>query len=253
MTEVRPRAAQADSPSAIRNASLPKSLRGFDEHATRRLLGEVAAVVESLTAERENLRRQVESLQAAPTFPEATAAGSEADESPEALGSAILAAKRAGQELVEAAHEEASQILAAAAAEADRLLEQARTSAQDVERELAHERERLELQRADHERDVGEWSAKLEAERDATMQRARAEAEALLVTQEQRLSELRREEEEVGRLISEKQTQFVAMIQSALAEIAPLVGGDEAGESGAGDLPGALRTRVDSTSRPRGG
>ena len=253
MTEGPTSAAQVRSPSAIRSASLPRSLRGFDEHATRTFLGEVAAVVESLTAERENLRRQVETLLAVQNAPEETSAASEVDESPEALGSAILAAKHAGEELINAAQEEANQIRAAAAAEADRLAEQARASTQDVERELADERARLERDRADHEREVGEWSAKVEAEREATMQRARTEAEALLSGEEQRLSELIREEEEISRLISEKQTQFVAMLEAALAELEPLVIDDEAGGPGNGDLPRALRARVDSRSRSRRG
>jgi len=253
MTEGPTSAAQARSPSAIRSASLPKSLRGFDEHATRTFLGEVAAVVESLTAERENLRRQVETLQAAQNVLEETSAASEADESPEALGSAILAAKHAGEELINAAQEEANQIRAAAAAEADRFAEQARASTQDVERELADERARLERDRADHERDVDEWSAKVEAEREAAMQRARTEAEAVLSEQEQRLDALMQEEREMSRLISEKRTQFVAMLQAALDELEPLLGGDEAGDAGGGDLPRLLRARVDSRSRSRGG
>ena len=253
MTEGPTTAAQARIPSAIRSASLPKSLRGFDEHATRTFLGEVAAVVESLTAERENLRRQLETLQAAQIVREETSVVSEADESPEALGSAILAAKHAGEELINAAQEEANQIRAAAAAEADRLAEQARASTQDIERELADERARLERDRADHEREIDEWSAKVEAEREAAMQRARTEAEALLSAQEQRLTELIHEEEEISRLISEKQTQFIAMLQAALAELEPLVHGDEAGGAGDGDLPRALRARVDSRSRSRGG
>jgi cell division septum initiation protein DivIVA len=248
MNEATTSAASDRSPSAIRNATLPRSLRGFDEDATRRLLGEVAAVVESLIAERDNLRRHVESLQAAPTFPEAAAATSEADESPEALGKAILAAKHAGEELIETAQQEATRILADAAAEADRLAQQARASMEDVERELARERAELDREREDHRWKVGEWSAKVEAEREEAMTRARSEAEAVLATQEQILGGLRREEEKIRVLISEKRTQFAAMLQVAIAELEPL----EAGEPGDGDLPDALRPRVGSATHNRG-
>ena len=239
-------------PSAIRNASLPKSLRGFDENATRKLLGEVAAVVESLTAERENLRRQVETLQAANSY-EPTEAALEPAESPEALGSAILAAKRAGEELIAAAQEEANRILAAAAAEAERLAEDARASMNDAERELAQDRATLERQRADHERTVSEWSANVEAEREETVLRARAEAESLLAAHEDRVSELRQEADEVSRLISDRKVQFIAMLQAALAELEPLVNGDGGAEPSEDDLPRALKASVESAAGSHGG
>ena len=258
MTEPPTSTSRASDPTAIRDVSLPKSLRGFDEAATRRLLSEVATVVESLTAERENLRRQVDSLLSTTASDEPSPAASGSDESPdhespEALGNAILAAKHAGEELIAAAQEEANQILAAAAAEADRMAEQARTNTADIDRELAQERERLERERADHERAVNEWSATVEAEKEATMVRARAEAEAVRETSEQKLGELKREKEEIERLISEMQTKFISMLQAALAELEPLIAVEEAKESSDGDLPGALQTRVGLTTVAPGG
>jgi cell division septum initiation protein DivIVA len=258
MTESQTRLSRGSDPTAIRDVSLPKSLRGFDETATRRLLSEVAAVVESLTAERETLRRQVESLQTLTASDEPTPAGSSADESPEpespeVLGNAILAAKHAGEELIAAAQEEADQILAAAAAEADRLAEQARTNTADIERELAQARERLERERAEHERAVNEWSAEVEAEKKATMAQARAEAEAVLEESEQKLGELKQDQARIERLISDMQAKFISMLQAALAELEPLIAANEAGESLNGDLPGALQTRVGSTTPTPGG
>jgi cell division septum initiation protein DivIVA len=258
MTEPPTSASPASDPNAIRVVSLPKSLRGFDETATRKLLSEVATVVESLTAERENLRQQVESLQSTAASNEPSPAAPAADERPEhesaeALGNAILAAKHAGEELIAAAQEEANQILADAAAEADRLAEQARNSTADIERELAQERERLERERADHERAVNEWSAKVETEKEATMAQARAEAAAVLERSEEKLGELIREKDTIERLISEMQTKFISMLQAALAELEPLIAVEEAGESSDGDLPGALQTRVGSTTATPGG
>jgi cell division septum initiation protein DivIVA len=259
VTESPTSASSASDPNAIRVVSLPKSLRGFDETATRKLLSEVATVVESLTAERESLIRQVESLQSTAASDEPSLAALSVDEKPdhdesaEALGNAILAAKHAGEELIAAAQEEANQILADAAAEADRLAEQARNSTADIERELAQERERLERERADHERAVNEWSAKVETEKEATMAQARAEAAAVLERSEEKLGELIREKDTIERLISDMQTKFISMLQAALAELEPLIAVEEAGESSDGDLPGALQTRVGSTTATPGG
>jgi cell division septum initiation protein DivIVA len=249
MTEGRTRFASASNPSGIRNASLPKSLRGFDETATRKLLAEVATVVESLTAERENLRRQVESLQAAAASDELTSASADAEENPEVLGNAILAAKRAGDELLAAAQQEADEILSAAAAEAGRLAEQARADTADRERELDRRRAQFERERADHEQAVSEWSTKVESEREAITAQARAEVDAVVAAEERKLGELLREEEELRALIATKQMQFVSMLRSALAELEALVSLGEADGVGNGDLPAALQTRVGSPTR----
>ncbi|TMM11376.1 MAG: hypothetical protein E6F98_10825 [Actinobacteria bacterium] len=249
MTEGQTRA----NSSGIRNASLPKSLRGFDETATRKLLAEVAAVVESLTAERENLRRQVESLQAAAASDELIVESRDVDESPEVLGNAILAAKHAGEELLEAARQEADQILSDAAAEADRLVEQARAKTAERERELDQRRAQFERERADHERAAGEWSTKVEAEREAMMAKARAEVDAVVAAEQRKLSELQAEEEEIRALIGAKQMQFVSMLRAALAELEALFSLDEADEVGNGDLPAALHTRVGSPTRGQTG
>jgi cell division septum initiation protein DivIVA len=234
-------------PKAIREVSLPKSLRGFDEAATRKLLSEVATVVESLTAEREKLRRQVESLQTtAPPDEPITAASAEDAENPEALGNLLLAAKHAGEELVAAAQEEARRILATATAEADRLAERARADTEDIGRELDEQRAQLQVERENHDRAVNEWATKVEAEKEAAIAQARAEAEAVLAASQQELVDLQRQEEELNRLISEKQTQFVRMLQSALAQLEPLAEADKVEEPGNGDLPGALKSRVGS-------
>jgi len=250
VTQPAKNASRLSDSAAIRAVSLPKSLRGFDEAATRTLLSEVAAVVESLTAERESLRRQIESLQTtAPAEPVPTASRADEsleEESPEALGNTILAAKRAGEELIAAAQEKADEILAAAAVEADRLAEQARTSTSDLEHELAQERTRLERERADHERTGSEWATTVEVERAAMMAQARAEAESVLVASQKKLGELERKQEDVRRFISETRAQFVSTLESALAQLEPLVAVEEETEETGGDLPAALTSRVGS-------
>jgi len=250
MSEPPTSASRLRDSTAIWAVSLPKSLRGFDEAATRRLLSEVTTVVDSLTAERESLRRQVESLQTTPSS-EPTPAVSDADESPdrespEALGNAILAAKHAGEALIAAAQEEANLILAAAAAEADRLAEQARTSTREAEHELAEERTRLERERADHERAVGEWASTVEVEREAMMAQARAETEAVLAASAEKLGELERKQEDVRCFISERQAQFVSMLESALSQLESLVAVEEETEETGSDLPATLTSRVGS-------
>jgi cell division septum initiation protein DivIVA len=236
-------------PNAIRNASLPKSLRGFDEAATRKLLDDVGGVVESLAAEREQLRRQVETLQTEVLQAQIGPVSGGDAESPEVLGNAILAAKRAGEQLVAAAQEEANQIVAAARGEADRLIEDARAFGADLRHELEQERERIQRERADHERAANEWAAKVETERESVLVGARAEAEAALAAGEQKLREIEREQDEVERLISETQAHFVSMLQAALAELEPL--SDDGEGSRRRDLSGTLASRVGSRTRGR--
>ena len=245
MTEAFKRASRLSDSAAIRAVSLPRSLRGFDEAATRRLLNEVASVVEWLTAERESLRRQVESLQAAISA-EPGPTSSDADESPEALGNAILAAKHAGEELIAAAHEEADGILAAAATEADRLTEQARATRAEIEQELAEERARLERERADHERTVSDWAAEIEAERESMIAQVRSESEAAHAAGEEKLAELERRQEEIRRFISEQRGLFVSTLESALAQLESLHADDEETDGEDVDLPDMLPLRVGS-------
>jgi cell division septum initiation protein DivIVA/DNA-binding XRE family transcriptional regulator len=66
----------AESPSRplsaqeIRNAELPRSLRGFDETATRRLLDNVATAYERSVSQCDELRQQVDGLEAVRIDPE---------------------------------------------------------------------------------------------------------------------------------------------------------------------------------------
>ena len=48
------------TPPQIRDAELPRSLRGFDVDATRELLANVAGTLAAVTRERDDLRKQVE-------------------------------------------------------------------------------------------------------------------------------------------------------------------------------------------------
>jgi cell division septum initiation protein DivIVA len=230
----------AGDPEKIRDAELPKSFRGFDETATRKLLNEVADVVRSLTTEREQLRRQVESLQAAGGT---DVQSPEAIESPEAIGNAILAAKRAGEELIAAAKEEAALLLSKSMEEAERLTDQARTTAAEVTRELDDERAQIAQAREQLDRQVVDWEEQVAGERERLMAEARTEAQAILSASEQRLVDLRDEEEKLRRLMREQHSQVVELLRSALRKLEP-----PAAASGT-DLPTALVFRAADGSR----
>ena len=193
----------------IRDAELPRSLRGYEEAATRPLLGELAAAydqsvnqcdelrrkveelesahidpekhalvvaerdalsqrigqldaesakssadMDALLAERDGLRKRADELAAELTEQERTATPNERDElrqrveeleqalagyteSEQALTRALVAASRAGEELVKEAETEAQAILA-----------EARRSAEESEREINDRRDAFEDERA---------------------------------------------------------------------------------------------------------
>ena len=100
------------SPASIREASLPKSLRGLDEAATRTFLNKVAETVQTLMNERDKLRESLLETERARIDPE----------NPAAIGNVLLAAQRAGEELVAHAYATAEQITAGAKEASERLL-----------------------------------------------------------------------------------------------------------------------------------
>jgi cell division septum initiation protein DivIVA len=123
------------TPPQIRDADLPRSLRGFDIDATRGLLASAAAALASATRERDDLRNRVEQLseQAARNPTDA-----------ERLGAVLLTAKRAADDLLAKANQEAAEIRAGAdelRADAERrrddLFARARTEADGLVREAA--------------------------------------------------------------------------------------------------------------------
>jgi cell division septum initiation protein DivIVA len=225
----------ASDPAKIRDAELPKSFRGFDETATRKLLNEVADVVRSLTTEREQLRRQVESLQAT---------GGTDTQSPEAIGNAILAAERAGEELIAEAKEEAALLLSKSMVEAERLTDEARAATTEAKRELDEQRAQIAQDREQLDRQVVGWEEQVADERDRLMAEARAEAQAVLAASEQRLLDLRDEEEKLRRRMLEQHNQVVELLRSALRELEPL-----GAASGSADLSAALAFRAADGSR----
>src|SRR5690348_5255943 len=89
------------SPAALRDASLPKSLRGFDEAATRTFLSGAADTVQALMDERDKLLQVLEARKDEPRADR---------EDPAVIGNVLLAAQHAGEELVAHARTTAEQI-----------------------------------------------------------------------------------------------------------------------------------------------
>lgn len=198
------------TPGEIREAALPRGLRGFDEAATRRLLGQVADTVQTLLSERDRLERAAHDAQARPVADQ---------EDPTAIGNALLAAQRAGEELLHQAREAAERITAEARQEGEQLLEQARQSAAELERRLEERRGELEREHERLRQELDELRTTVEAERRAGIARARAEADELTAHSQQRLEALRREEEGLRASIDDRRRQFVEMLQSALDQV----------------------------------
>ena len=129
------------TPPQIRDAELPRSLRGFDVDATRELLANVAGTLAAVTRERDDLRKQVEAL---------SVQASENPTDAERLGAVLLMAKHTGDDLVAKATEEAAEIRAGS-----------------------------EQMRAEVERERAELAAKARAEADAMVSEAAATVESL--------------------------------------------------------------------------
>lgn len=215
------------SPAAIRDASLPKSLRGFDETATRKFLADVAETVQTLMDERDTLQQSLaESKEQAPVDPE----------DPTAIGNVLLAAQRAGEELVANARTTADQITAGAEEATDRLLEEARRRTADAERVLDERRQELQT-----------LSADLEAERQRIVAEAHVEADELVALGRQRLDALTLEEQTMREFVADRRKEFVDMLQSALDQVDHL---QEPANETEPELTTVLKSRVSDAGSP---
>src|SRR5690348_15188417 len=112
----------------LRNANLPRSLRGFREDATRQLLEQAANVLERACRDRDR------------AFEDAKAAvGARGDDSPqtEAVGRALVTATSVSDQIVASAREKAEHLVAESEQDAARRIAEARQAAD----ELLHEAE----------------------------------------------------------------------------------------------------------------
>ncbi len=140
------------TPQQVRDAELPRALRGFDEDATRSFLSDAASTLHAVTKERDELRKQVDRLnhQVSQTPTDA-----------ETIGAVLLTAHRAGEEMLAKAaedvagiHEDAErqrvELLVRARAEAEAMLADAdstittlRHQDEDLRRSIAMYRQEL--------------------------------------------------------------------------------------------------------------
>ena len=221
------------TPAAIREASLPRSLRGFDETATRKLLNDVAQTVQTLTDQANDLRRSLDETNKQPGAVPAD---------PTAIGNVLLAAQRAGEELVAHAHATANEITAAAQEASERLLEEARRSAAAAEQKLEERREAHELEHARLRDELDEARANLEAERRAVIDDARVEADHVARQSRERIDALQREEQALRELIADRRREFAGMLHTALDRIGPEERAE--GAETEPDLTTALESRI---------
>jgi len=158
------------TPPQIRDAELPRALRGFEVEATRALLADAASALSAVTRERDELRKQVGEL------------GEQAARNPtdaEQLGAVLLTAKRAGDELIAKAAQEAEEIRAEA------------------------ERARLEA----------------EKQRTHLLVQAQAEADDLVREGAATAQSLGREAEELRHSITERRQEFISFLRTALDQL----------------------------------
>jgi cell division initiation protein len=115
--------AMEKTPEQILATELPRARRGFEETATRRLLVEVATSLSAMTRERDDLRKRVNELDEQI---------SKDPNSAEALGTVILSANRAAEDLVLKATDEAATLLAEAELRAEKVVSEATASVESL-------------------------------------------------------------------------------------------------------------------------
>lgn len=206
MVEVR----SIRSAAQIRAATLPRSLRGLDERATRSLLERVADAFDGLCKERDKLLKELESLRA-PRDPDAPTA--------ESIGNTLLAANRAAEDLVAEATQKAAQIVAEAETERERIFEQMRTAAFDVDHEVNAERAKLEEERKGLQAEKDRWQTQVESERATLLAEARAKAEETVAAAQARLVMLREETAELQAFTTAKRNEFIDLTRATLERL----------------------------------
>ena len=145
----------------LRSAEPSRAIRGFDEGEVRALLADAAKVLDAAADEREGLQKELEQLRAKV---------GEQVAGKEAIGNALLAATRAGEEMAAEARTAAERIKAEAEARAATILEEATKASDEREQEAATARTRLEAElaaaRAAIEEENAATRAELERERE---------------------------------------------------------------------------------------
>jgi cell division septum initiation protein DivIVA len=213
----------------LRSAEPPRAIRGFDEAETRALLNVAAQRLEAAADEYEELQKELERLR--------VQAGDDTA-GKEAIGKALIAATRAGEEIAAEARASAERIKSEAEAEAAAILEQAAKAAEAREHESVVTRARLEAEhaaaRAGLEEEHAAKRAELERERERlaqereslhsvaelertrALEEAREQADSIVAEARQEADRLRGYAERMRSLLSDSQRSFVEFAESAL-------------------------------------
>lgn len=109
------------TPQQLWDVELPRSRRGYDELATRKVLAEAAAALSAMIQERDDLRRKVEELRRRPV---------ETTTDAETIGAVLVTAKGVADDLVAQAKEEAAAIRAEAESKRDEIYDRTRAEAE---------------------------------------------------------------------------------------------------------------------------
>jgi cell division septum initiation protein DivIVA len=216
----------------LQSAEPSRAIRGFDEGETRKLLWDAATLLEAAAEEREELQRELEQLR--------SAAGEEVA-GKEAIGKALLAATRAGEEMAAEAQASAQRIKAEAEAHAASILEQARKASEEREREATEARTRLEAELAEaragiehenaatraqveREREQLEQEKEslrdvLERERARAVKEAQAKADEIVADARQEVERLQTYAHRLRSLLIDSQGAFVELAEAALRQL----------------------------------
>jgi len=152
----------------LRSAEPSKALRGYEEEQTRKLLDDAAQLLKAAANEQQALQHELEKLR--------SAAG-EDSAGKEAIGKALLAATRAGEEVLAEARASAERITAEADAEVAAMLERATAAGAEQERETVAAREKAEAELAAARAAFEEETASVRAELEHEAAAAHAEIE----------------------------------------------------------------------------
>lgn len=233
MTGVEPDGLRAEA-QRLRSAEPSRGIRGFDEAQTRTLLEGAATLLNAAASEQEVLRRELAQLRSETTD---EAAGEEA------IGKALLAATRAGEEIAAEARASAERITADAERRAAAILQHAKTAVEERERESLAAREKLETElstaRSTVARERAAAQIELERERARVIAEAEERAEAIVANARDEVEKLQSHAEQLRSLLADGRRRFVELAESALRE---LEGVEAKTSAGNGDLLEDLRT-----------
>jgi cell division septum initiation protein DivIVA len=178
----------------LRDVELRRAVHGVDTTQVRDLLAEAADTLASAARDQAELRDELERLAAAN------------DES--AIGKALLAATRAGEDLMAEAREKAASLSIEAKAQASALLEQAKAQAARREQETRAAWEQFEREITDAKQ---AHAKELEA--------SRADVEAALADARRELVQLENKAAQVRSLVADMQHRIVGTAREALQQL----------------------------------